>query len=101
PVGFGMGLWIFGGFFEDIVQDVLIVIAEHVERAPSGVGGGNRMGLHPAAIGEFEKIIARRNGAIEIREVESMAGLRILRGGNKRSHEGIAAASGGREERLI
>src|SRR5512146_1045597 len=45
--GRGMGL---GGAMDELTDDLLVADLEDVERAPGGVGGGDRMALLPAAI---------------------------------------------------
>ena len=49
---------ILGGGFENLAQNLLILVLQLVEAAPAGILGLNGIALDPAAAGELEKVLA-------------------------------------------
>ena len=48
-----------GGILYELADDLFVAVLEDVEGAPGGVGRGDRMGLHPAAVGVLEETLRR------------------------------------------
>ena len=69
-------------FVQDPAQHILVVFTKFIERAPRRISRGNRMALHPAAVGKLKEIIARRNRTIQIRQIESMPALLVGNAGH-------------------
>src|SRR4029077_6360627 len=75
PVRARSGVLVLRRLLQNTVQHILIVVVEDGERAPSRIRRRYVVVLDPPARSEMEEVIARRNRAVQIRKIESVATL--------------------------
>ena len=79
---------------DDLLDDFLILVAEHAEAAEAGLVGGIVCVLEPRPVGELVEVGARRARRVEVRAIQARATRRAERSA---TDETTAASSGARQ----